>query len=75
MLEPCSPVQVFGIRRRGVEVCGCGVVASVTLILLVCCTVYAKICMFIIKINQLYQRLAITLQRQHACAMIARQPL
>ena len=25
--------------------------------------------------NQLYQRLAITLQRQHACAMIARQPL
>ena len=46
MLEPCSPVQVFGIRRRGVEVCGCGVVASVTLILLVCCTVYAKICMY-----------------------------
>ena len=30
MLEPCSPVQGFGIRRRGVEVCGCGVVASVT---------------------------------------------
>ena len=46
MLEPCSPVQVFGIRRSGVEVCGCGVVASVTLILLVCCTVYAKICMY-----------------------------
>ena len=37
------PVQSFGIRRREVEVCGCGVVASVTLILLVCCTVYLKI--------------------------------
>ena len=46
MLEPCFPVQGFGIRRRGVEVCGCGVVASVTLFLLVCCTVYVKICMY-----------------------------
>ena len=26
--------------EEGVEVCGCGVVAAVTLILLVCCTVY-----------------------------------
>ena len=42
MLEPCSPMQGFGIRRRGVEVCGCGVVAAVTLILLVCCTVLVK---------------------------------
>ena len=33
MLEPCSPVQGFVIRRRGVEVSGCGgVVAAVTLI-------------------------------------------
>ena len=32
MLEQCSPVQGFGIRRRGVEVCGCGVVAAVNLI-------------------------------------------
>ena len=39
----CSPVQGFGSRRRGVEVCGCGVVAAVTLILLVCCTVYVKV--------------------------------
>ena len=43
MLEPCSPVQaVFGIRRRGVEVCGCRVVAAVTLVFLVCCMVYVK---------------------------------
>ena len=35
-------MQGFGSRRRGVEVCGCGVVAAVTLILLVCCTVYVK---------------------------------
>ena len=42
MLEPCSPVQGFGIWRRGVEVCGCGVVAAMTLILLVRCTVYVK---------------------------------
>ena len=53
MLEPCSPVQDFGSRRRGVEVCGCGVVAAVTLILLVCFSVYVKIaeyctCIFII---------------------------
>ena len=25
MLEPCSPVQGFSIRRTRVEVCGCGV--------------------------------------------------
>ena len=31
-----SPVQGFGSRWRGVEVCGCGVVAAETLILLVC---------------------------------------
>ena len=47
MLEPCSPVQGFGIRRRGVEVCGCGVVA-VTLILLVCCSVYVKFAIIVI---------------------------
>ena len=54
MLESCSPVQGFGSRRRGVEVCGCGVVAAVTLILLVCFSVYVKIaeyftCIFIKK--------------------------
>ena len=38
----CSPVQGFGSRRRGVELCGCGVVAAVTLILLVCCSVYGN---------------------------------
>ena len=48
MLEPCSPVQGFGIRRRGVEVCGCGVVAAVILILLVCCTVHVKIIIIIL---------------------------
>ena len=32
--------QGFSIRRTGVEVCGCGVVAAVTL--LVCCMVYVK---------------------------------
>ena len=30
----------FQQSEEGVEACGCGVVAAVTLILLVCCTVY-----------------------------------
>ena len=54
MLEPCSPVQGFGIRRRGSEVCGCGVVAAVTLILLVYCMVYVKIINIIFFICQNY---------------------
>ena len=40
----------FRHSEEGVEVCGCGVVAAVTLILLVCCSVYVK---FTIKIHKI----------------------
>ena len=47
MLEPCSPVEGLGSRRRGVEVCGCGVVAAETLIWLV----LMFVCKYLIKFN------------------------
>ena len=57
MLEPCSPVQGFVIRRRGVEVCGCGVVAAVTLIFVgvlygVCKNSQCMQCMYSLLINK-----------------------
>ena len=47
MLEPCSPVQGFGIRRREVEVCGCEVVAAVYAKIIIIIIISVYLCMSI----------------------------